>query len=72
MSEHFCRHWVIVGARADRNVRAPVHGNGQNRVAVDDFVWPQTQGKLADSPLLGFGPQSLWDWLQNEHEDEHA
>ncbi len=26
--KHSCRHWVIVGARADRNVRAPapVHG----------------------------------------------
>ena len=26
MSRHFCGHAVIVGAQADRNVRAPVHG----------------------------------------------
>jgi len=26
MSGHFCQYWVIVGAQADRNVRAPLHG----------------------------------------------
>jgi len=35
--------------------------NCHNRVAVDDFVWTLTQGRLADSPTLGFGAQSLWD-----------
>ena len=37
-------------------------GKGRNRVAVDDFVWPRTQGRLADSPTLGWRTQSPWDW----------
>ena len=36
-------------------------GKGRNRVAVDNFVWTRTQGRLADSPTPGFETQSLWD-----------
>jgi hypothetical protein len=42
-------------------IHLQVHGEGEghNRVAVDDFVWRRTQGRLADSPTLGFEAQSL-------------
>jgi len=36
-------------------------GKGRNCVAVDDFVWTRTQGRLADSPTLGWRTQSPWD-----------
>jgi len=29
--EHYCRPWVIMGARADRNVRAPVRGQASGQ-----------------------------------------
>ena len=37
------------------------NGKGRNRVAVDDFIGTRTQGRLADSPTLGWRTQSLWD-----------
>ncbi len=43
--------------------RRPLHGAGNchHRVAVGELVGTLTQGRLADSPTLGFEPQSLWD-----------
>ena len=55
--------------------------NCHNRVAVEETCARITQGRLADSPPLGFEAQSLWDWLtrllfktrssEDDDEDEH-
>jgi hypothetical protein len=52
----FSRNAVAAGTSRGRE-----KGKGRNRVAVDDFVWSRTQGRLADSPTLGWRTQSPWD-----------
>jgi hypothetical protein len=39
----------------------PGEGKGRNHVAVDDFVWTRTLGRLADSPTQSWRTQSPWD-----------
>jgi hypothetical protein len=59
--------WVIASPAPPTATRlwpaSPVarKGKGRNRVAVDDFVWTRTRGRLADSPTPGWRTQSRWD-----------